>query len=423
MGDLAEALEEMTEQNVFVGVEGTSTKTLILIGGNKRLEMKLATTRRQLAEQVGEIDFYINNPSTVVIGWNIKNLFSHLLKYTGIVYDIESSLLDLRVLEAYLGINEKIPQSFRAAQTRLSSIVETSSWPKIKRLYRSIYLPLIARVVPQMECNGVINTELRKKLWSFYEVVGQVNGRMKCSKTSQDSFNPHSLSEAEREVLRPSSFDDIFMYFDFRHMEVSVLQWLSGDPVLGRILESGDDLYNAIWKDLTTLDASDDFRKRCKSMFLPIVFGQGVESVAKVGNLPIETAKKFVDKIYSKYSVAMDWISKQSIGDDGFAVDVFGKRRKFETVDHRIRNFVVQSPASLICLDKLVQLHAALKESKIGFHIHDGYILYVNPNDCQKVYNLAKNVLEAKSDLYPRLQLKVSCHTGLNLNRLKPVAA
>ena len=82
MGDLAEALEEMTEQNVFVGVEGTSIKKLILIGGNKRLEMELATTRRQLAEQVGELDFYINNPSTVVIGWNINlNFLIHFQKF------------------------------------------------------------------------------------------------------------------------------------------------------------------------------------------------------------------------------------------------------------------------------------------------------------------------------------------------------
>ena len=63
-----------------------------------------------------------------------------------------------------------------------------------------------------------------------------------------------------------------------------------GDPemeqindVLGKILDSGGDLYEAIWKEVTNLECNELYREKSKSIFLPVVYGQGVDSVAERG--------------------------------------------------------------------------------------------------------------------------------------------
>lgn len=422
MSELAQALEQLVDSNIFIAVEGTVSKRLIIIGGNKRVQIDLSSDRSQLAEQLGEIDFYINDPNKVLIGWDLKNLFSHVGNVLGLKYDLDSNLLDLKVLECFFGVFEKAPESFKTAQSRLVSIMQDANWDKLKYIYKNIYLPLITSVIPDIENAGIIHTKNRLKLNSYYEILGQVNGRSKCSKISDKSFNPHSINESDRELFRPAGFDEIFMYIDFNHQEVSMLQWLSDDPELGKNLATGQDLYNTIWRDITTLEPTPDSRRICKGIFLPVIFGQGAKSLSKRLEIPFDVANKLITKIQNKYSVALEYVAKQIVKDDGYALDHYGKKRFFGEQDYRIRNFVIQSPASTVCLHKLVMLHREIKDARIAMHVHDGYIFYVRPSDCRKVYNLSKDILESDDDnLYPNLKLKISCEIGKNLNDMKPI--
>jgi hypothetical protein len=52
---------------------------------------------------------------------------------------------------------------------------------------------------------------------------------------------------------------------------VTVLQWLSGDPLLTSLLASGRDMYEAIWEEVTGVPCSPEFREACKGFFLPVV--------------------------------------------------------------------------------------------------------------------------------------------------------
>lgn len=358
----------------------------------------------------------------VIIGWNTKELFSYVLGKTGVPLELNSKIYDLKILEWYLGIEKNAPTSLEESQNRLAKVVQHSSWEKLKKVYDGIYIPLITRVVPSMETIGVNHRGLRKKLHSHYEINGQVNGRMKCSKIFQDGFNPHSMGLEDRRALRAVGFDRTFMYLDYKHMEVSVLQWLSGDEVLGNILDSGEDVYEAVWKILTTLESTPKFREKCKGLFLPVVYGQGVDSVANANFIPEETAKKLVKRIYTRLPMAMNWIQEQqNLLIDGVGVDVHGRCRQFDQT-YKVRNFVVQSPAALLCLHKLVELYDVIKEmADVAFHIHDGYVLYVPKENQMKVAIRAKEILESEDCFFQGLRLKVSCKIGDNLDELKEI--
>ena len=76
----------------------------------------------------------------------------------------------------------------------------------------------------------------------------------------------------------------------------------------------------------------------------------------------------------------------------------------------RVKNFIIQSPAATVCLEKLIHLHHFLKnqEAKLAFHVHDGYYIYIHKNKYKRNYKHIKNILESPSGLSPELKLKVS---------------
>ena len=252
-----------------------------------------------------------------------------------------------------------------------------------------------------------------------------MNGRLKCSNVFNSCYNPHTLSDDIKSKLNPPTTAPVdFLYLDYRNMEVSVLQWLSGDDQLKKIIDSGEDVYAGIWKYITKLDCTGSHRNKCKSIFLPVIYGQGAESVAKRADIPEKTAIKLVDRLYKGFPIAFDWVKQQqaNLDENNFAQDYFGRRRQFNDQQYRVRNFVVQAAASTVCLHKLIKLYESIEDdSKIVFHVHDGYGMLVRRQYASKLAKKYVAVLEQEEDFYPGLKLRISCKIGGRLNKLTPI--
>jgi DNA polymerase I-like protein with 3'-5' exonuclease and polymerase domains len=204
-------------------------------------------------------------------------------------------------------------------------------------------------------------------------------------------------------------------------MEVNVLQWLSNDENLSSIINSGKDLYKQIWGIITKQEPTDNHRTLCKNIFLPVVFGQGPKSLSKKIGISEENASRLIDSLVRSFPVAFNWVKSQHPDSNNIATDVFGRKRKFEDQEqYKIKNFCIQSPASIICLRKLVRLHDALDgKANICFHVHDGYCVLCNKNDVNAVSKIGIKTLEEDDELFPGLKLKITCNFGHNLNNLK----
>lgn len=91
--------------------------------------------------------------------------------------------------------------------------------------------------------------------------------------------------------------------------------------------------------------------------------------------------------------------------------------------EYLARNFSVQSPGATICLDKLVQLHAALKgTTDIAYSVHDGYCVYASKSNWKGVFQKSYDLLTSECLMCPGLRLKVACRAGRSLDNLKPLA-
>lgn len=387
-------------------------------------ELRLKVTRKDLIPLIGLLNAALFGEKDVsIIGWNIKNLASFVKFHTKSTLEWECKVLDLKLVEAFLGLRNNAPANMAEAMVRTKAVMADSSWPKAKGIWQKIYMPLVFDVIPFLEIQGIYNIRDRNALYSYYEIEGQINGRLNCSKEYRHCFDPHTMGPEQRELFRPKGVDEIFMYLDYKHYEISVLQWLSNDDRLGQVLALDEDFYTVIFK-LVSGSVCDTEKKRnmCKNFILPIIYGASASSLSKELGVAYQTAESIVDRVYKLFPTSLKWIKNFQDSVEDVGIDYLGRKRFFNDGSRPVRNFAVQAPAALVCLEKLIALHNRLKGyARIACHIHDGYVVYVSKAAMKTVANMAKEVLEQDSELCPGLKLRSSCKVGISLAELKSV--
>lgn len=357
-----------------------------------------------------------------IICWNIKSFYTFVLYYTHCDLDIHAKLIDLKIVEAYLGYRDKkSPQSFSEAMERTKIVL--NEWSNFKNIYYDIYLPLISKVFPTIESEGLVDEVRRVGVHSYYEINGQQNGRLSCNKVYKNSFNPHSLGINEKESLKIKENNYMFLDIDFNHMEVNVLQWLTQDDKLTQFLDSGKDFYEILFGVVTGHSCDNDLKRQmAKDFFLPVVFGSGSKSLSDELGVSLVLAEKIISKLKSLFPRVFEYMNNIQHSEDNIYSDCFGRKRILEDRHYRARNFLVQSPAALFCLDYLIKIFNGIKGyGKILAHIHDGYLLAAPRNGLEMAKSIISEVLNTESKLFKGLRIKASCKVGEKLSELKNI--
>ena len=355
-----------------------------------------------------------------VICFNSKPFFSYILSNKVKASFFESSFYDLQWFFSYNGKRDVKISSRNDLISTFSEIVSLLSNDK-NNLYKTIYGRLIAEVLPYIENNHLIDFEEEVKVYPFYKIEGQENGRLSCQMNHRKSYNPHSLGPEIKGNLRPVFPHNVFMIFDYKNMEVSVLAEICKDKNLIKILESGKDFYEEIYK-IVIGGENKNSRSIAKKIFLPIIYGQAHLSLSDQLSVSESTAKELISRLRKVFPDAFEFSdnAQDEARNNGYVKDLFSRTRIFNDNFHKARNFVIQSPAALLCLEKLINLYDGLnkKEARIVFSIHDGYGISVAKDNFFGLYNGIKAILESDSILLPSLKLRTSLKIGKNLNEM-----
>lgn len=362
------------------------------------------------------------DPSKFAISWGAKDIFSFIRGRSEVPMELVSPLYDLGVISSYLGLDASKPTKFRDAIVLLKSLLTHPGWTEFRPFYEEVYVPLVTKVLPEIESCCLVDNERRMCVYPSYSSESQANGRLKASVRCPSNYNPHTISPEQKRNLRPPGYEERFVGFDYRNMEVKTLQWLSGDERLGALIDAEGDPYRAIWSAVTGGAVSESHRNLCKDVFLPVVFGLGARRLSERIGVDENFAARLIDRLVKTFPVAFDWVSSQSPDGDNMAKDRFGRRRRFnEREFYKTRNFSVQSPASMICLRKLVRLHEALDGlGRVCFHVHDGYCVVCAVDKVDSVCEAGLAVLEEEDPLFPGLRLRASCESGGRLDQMTP---
>jgi DNA polymerase I-like protein with 3'-5' exonuclease and polymerase domains len=389
--------------------------TLQIHGKKKALYIDLSNIN-----ELNTIAYLLNallDEQLLIITWDIKELMSYFKFNVSAKPTFNSKFFDLKYMESYLGIHQSVPVSLKESLRRLQQVQND----KLKIIHKRIHLPLAINVLPSLETQGMLHTEMKKRVYWCYRIEGQVNGRLLCEQNFSNCIIPHCLTNNDKKGLKLSKEDEVFVVFDFKCMEVMVLEYLSKDKKLTEIIAKGGDLYQNIWTVLFNKPCEKlEHRKFIKESFLPVIYGRQAESLAKEVGCSLEAANSFIYNMRKNFSEAFNYVeSYQSLlKTSNKAEDFFGRVRVFDEKLWGVRNFVIQSPASIVCLEKLIDLYNIVGKNLI-FSIHDGYIIRANIKFDKPLIIKCIKSLETQSQLMPGLQLKVNCEIGFCLNNLK----
>ncbi|CAE7860243.1 polA [Symbiodinium microadriaticum] len=358
------------------------------------------TNARDITSLLSTLVFNKESVATVLC-WDIKSIVTYLRFCVPKFVTITSAVLDLKVIESFRGINKKRPVNLVEAVNRTKVLTKNPIW---KPIYRTIHMPLMLRSLPLIETVGLLNEEMRKPVFPYYEVEGQANGRMNCLKRFKHSFLPHNMSMEGKKILKPRGDNMGFLTADYRHCEVTVLQWLSKDEKLKAILDSGQDLHRAIYTEITG-DACDNENKRVmsKKIFLPVMYGCGPAGLAHNLGVGDDTANQLIQRIKTGFGTAWNWMIQQQTkaAEQGWLEDLLGRRRAFNE-PYKARNFSVQGVAATVCQEKMIVLQRSLNETaSVVFSVHDGYGLVVRAGCLRANCNKVREALESESKICP----------------------
>lgn len=375
----------------------------------------------ELEALIVSLELYLLGKGSKIITWNWKNFVSYVLAKTGHLLSAECAIIDLKIIESYLGIKNSAPKTLAEALNRTKKLFAEENYKESSKIYRAIHLPLMTKVIPHLETVGILEDD---KLHAYYEIDGQENGRLLCHNAYKSGYVPHNLTHEKRDTLKPLS-DNFFMYFDFNSMEVFMLQWLSKDKLLEEICQSNDVYYALYEKIIGVTPEQKEARDKCKKFFLPVIYGMSANTLADRLKIELSVAQTITFRINELFPTALAWVQayQDQVKEKGYADDIFCKRRYFKEKEYRVRNFCVQSPASIICLEKLIQLYYALIPlTNLVYHVHDGYVVYATKENWKEIFRKGNFVLSSESELCSGLKLKVSCKAGRSLNRLSKIA-
>ena len=353
-----------------------------------------------------------------ILCWNIKSYFSYYRSKTGKSFDTDSQIFDIKVLERICGkYDGDSPNDFKEALNRFSNIYK-EDWDRISGLYKEVCCPLIFKVIPSIETKGIVDKEDQIIRYCHYEIEGQENGRLSSFGCLKNSFLPLNLKEEDKRKYKTPNQDQLFLLFDYKNMEVSVLEYLTKDSNLKKILDEGDDFYESLYKKIINPNNfSAEKRKKMKMIFLPFVYGAGNKKISEICDIELSKVEIITNRIRELFPQVFSWLDNYSKNSqNGYYFNTFGKKRKIDQAYKSI-NFIVQSTASVFCLDKLIDLNSFCKKS-ICFYVHDAYCIYSDKKELESNMKMIKNILLQDSKFLNNIHLSVSCKYGSNLNEM-----
>lgn len=350
----------------------------------------------------------------VVVSWNFKNFVSYVAHYAKKVRKYDFLLFDLKIMEGFVGNRIKAPADFAEAHARLSALGQDLRW---KKVYETVNLPLIKRVVPALENEGIIDTIQRKVVYAHYEIDRTSSGRMVCQLPA-NGYNPHTIGSSPN--YKPRGEGDIFAYFDYKANEVRTIQWLSNDQGLANILASGKDLYKESWKTITGQEESP---AEWKLSFLAVFFGMGAEAMSQRHRWSVDISREVISRMGRAFPAATNYLRNvRDRAKTEIVEDFFGRPRECKEEPYKAQNHVVQSAASVACLEKLILLHDRMPSgAKLLFNVHDGYAVTCEMRALPDVCREVLQILESPSELCPGLALKASAKVGKQLDKMIPI--
>jgi uracil-DNA glycosylase family 4 len=278
--------------------------------------------------------------------------------------------------------------------------------------------------------DSILKLQVDGMVYPTFDQVGTATGRMSSSSPNMQQLPKREDKTIRRAFIAPPGF--VVAAFDNSQIELRVLAYESGDPVMNEIFDAGGDIH-----DETTLrmfGKITEFNRRvAKMMNFGTVYGISARGLMKkinveskkTGTSVTETdAEKFIQMYFDTYKNVERYIDKlhKFVRENGYVETWMGRRRyiyKVHMPQHRAaalreaQNSPIQGGAS----DVIKLQMAAVVEVAMPFaQIHDELAFYLPKEHLDKTIAEIKHRME---NIDCPFKLKVEVEVGHNLGELQ----
>jgi DNA polymerase-1 len=171
--------------------------------------------------------------------------------------------------------------------------------------------------------------------------AGAVTGRMASENPSiQNIPNKTDLGRAIRRAFIAEKGYKL-VAIDYSQIELRIAAYLSGDEKLLAIFKNKEDVHTAVAAQVFGIELKEvtkDMRRQAKVINFGVMYGMGVTALQKNLGTDRESAQKFYNEYFEKFSGLATYLekTKYETAQKGYTETLFGRRRYFEGIRSKL---------------------------------------------------------------------------------------
>jgi DNA polymerase-1 len=235
-----------------------------------------------------------------------------------------------------------------------------------------------------------------------------------------------------RKAFIPSGPDWVFVSADYSQIELRILAHLSGDPALTEAFKKGEDIHTqtaAFVFKVPPAEVTREMRIIAKAVNFGVIYGMGVQALARTTDLPVKEAKAFLDEHRQTYPAVYEYIQKviEEASERGFVETILGRRRYLPNIvsdnaplrsatERMAVNTPVQGSAADLIKAAMLRVSRRIEEDGlrggIVIQVHDDILIDCPLAEKDRMSEILEQEMGGAYDL--DVPLKVDLSSGAN---------
>ncbi len=355
----------------------------------------------------------------------INNITRDIYNYAGINFNISSpkqlgEILFEKLHLPYYG--KKGKTGFSTSHDVLVKLVNTH--PIIEKILEYRNLTKLMSTYMDSLIEFIMNDG---KIHTIYKQNITRTGRL--SSIEPNLQNIPIRSEEGRNI-RKAFFPEknfIIMSCDYSQLELRILAHISKCENLIDAFNNHEDIHTKVASDIFGIEekaVTKNMRRTAKAVIFGIVYGISGYGLGENLDLPVNEAKKFIEKYLNLYPGVKNYMEKIVIEakSKGFVTSLMNRKRVIEELNNT--NYMIRAAGERIALNTPIQSTEAdiikiamirifdkfneLKfKSKMILQVHDELLFNVDINEKQKVQEVVKEIMESAYKLLVPLKVEI----------------
>ena len=343
----------------------------------------------------------------------IERLGERIYELAGERFNINSPKQLGVVLFTHMGLPAPVKygkgKTISTAQDVLETLAEKHEVPQLVLEYRHLS-KLKSTYIDQLP----VLADADSRVHTTFQAAATATGRL--SSINPNLQNIPIKTELGREIRAAfiAAPGNQLLSADYSQIELRLLAHFSGDPLLVRAYQTGEDIHTLTASEVFGVPAdsmSKETRNRAKAVNFGIVYGISPFGLAAQLGIPQAEARDYIDRYFARYQGVQAFIEKtlESTRREGSVRTLFGRLRPIPDIESRnsnARGFAertavntpLQGTAADLIKMAMIALDHKLAERKLKtrmvLQVHDELLFDVPKDETEEVEKLVREEME-----------------------------